>query len=157
MADALRGGRLSRGQVGVLQGICLNGPSDWRGQGTDRHMQVGVSRNDVQGLGTDLTCIELLYVGFWRFRWAVAAGTRTIRVYAKQVTNQSPRPSLKVKANPDIGVAADVEVTVGAGTGWLQTPVATITPTSNGVVYVELHNNLVSGIDKCYFDVLTTS
>lgn len=92
--------------------------------------------------------------GKFRFRWHVASGARTIQVSCKQAINTSPRPTLVVKANPDIGVNADVTETAGAGTGWVTIGPATINPTSAGAVWVELWCNY-SGqirITPCYWD-----
>src|SRR6267378_7706794 len=79
--------------------------------------------------------------GYWRFRWSVASGTRTISIYAKQAINMSPRPTLVERANPAIGVNADVTGTAGSSTGFIQIGPVTISPSSAGAVWVELWNN----------------
>jgi len=90
----------------------------------------------------------------WRFRWAVAAGAHSITVKVKQAANASPRPSLVVRTNPDIGVNDDVVVAAGMGAGWVTIGPASITATSDGAVWVELRNNLDAPIASapCYFD-----
>lgn len=85
--------------------------------------------------------LELIANGVWRFRWVVQSGTRGVSVNVKQSVNYSPRPSIIVKANPDIGVNADVTATAGSGTGWVTIGPANITPSSAGAVWVELHAN----------------
>lgn len=100
--------------------------------------------------------LELVGRGFFRFRWTVVAGTREITIEVKQVINASPRPSLIVRANPSIGVNSDVEESAGSGTGWVTIGPATITPTSNGAVWVELHANY-DAPESSYWDTLTVS
>ena len=92
--------------------------------------------------------------GMWRFRWTVLSGARTITIGVKQAANASPRPTLVVKANPNIGVNADVTETAGAAAGWIAIGPAAINPTSDGAVEVQLWNNLDRqfGTAPCYFD-----
>ncbi len=83
--------------------------------------------------------------GRWRFRWGVEAGSRSIECRVKQASNiTGQRPTLVVLKNPTIGVNADVTVTAGSGAGWLDMPTASVTPSSNGVLWVELRNNDVT-------------
>jgi len=92
--------------------------------------------------------------GKWRFRWTVLSGTRTIQVAVKQALNRTPYPSIVVRANPLIGVNADVTESSPAGAGWKAAGPLTITPTSDGAVWVELRNNLHAQVNgaPCYFD-----
>jgi hypothetical protein len=87
----------------------------------------------------------------WRFRWIVAAGARTLSIKVKQQDISEARPTLIVKANPDIGVNADVTETAPAGDGWVTIGPAAITPSSDGAVWVEIWNN-VDGLLPAYFD-----
>jgi hypothetical protein len=98
-------------------------------------------------------------VGFWRFRWSVTSGARTIQIDCKQVLNGAPYPTLVVKANASIGVNADVVGTAGTGAGWKTIGPITANPTSAGALWVELRNNMdaQSGMGKCYFDNLVTT
>lgn len=97
-----------------------------------------------------------LSAGYWAFRWTVLTGTRTISVKVKQPANLSPRPTLVVKANPEIGVNADATGTAAAGTGWVTIGPVTITPTSDGAVWVELHNN-IDGTAVSYWDAISAT
>lgn len=104
--------------------------------------------------GNPQPCIKLHSKGYWRFRWSVAAGTRTIQADCKQALNLTPYPSIKVNANPSIGVNADVVSSAGAGAGWKTIPAASISPSSAGCVWVELHANYDGqfNVYPCYFD-----
>jgi len=90
----------------------------------------------------------------WRFRWRVRTGARSIQVNVKQAVNISPRPSLIVKANPGIGINADVTGTAASNTGWVVIGPVNITPSSDGAVWVELWNNYDAQVYQapCYFD-----
>ncbi len=104
--------------------------------------------------GNPLPSIRLDAKGFWRTRWVVRAGTRTVKVDCLQAVNSSPRPTITVKANPAIGVAADVSATAGSNTGWITIGPVTITPSSNGVVWIEIRANYdtQAGGCPCWFD-----
>ena len=149
-----------QGVVGALKGISLGGVSDWLGNSFARHLQPGVRQETVDG-DPATPCLALDYPGFWRFRWGVttAAGIRTIQIFAKQVSNVTGfRPSLVVKANPAIGVNSDVTGTAGSSTGWITIGPLTVTPSGNGVLWVELHNNDTSTFNStAYFDHIVTT
>lgn len=85
--------------------------------------------------------LELIGRGQWRFRWTVVAGSRSISINVKQVINVSPRPTLIVKANPEIGVNSDIPDDAPSGTGWVTIGPVAAAPTSNGALWVELHAN----------------
>lgn len=95
--------------------------------------------------------LQLIANGVWRFRWVVQSGSRGVSVDVKQAINLSPRPSIIVKANPDIGVNSDVTAVAASGTGWVTIGPANITPSSSGAVWVELHANTI-GIYPSYWD-----
>lgn len=98
-------------------------------------------------------------LGSFRFRWQVLAGARTIQIQCKQAINLSPRPTMVIKANSDIGVNADVTVTAGSGAGYVTIGPETINPVSDGALWVELHNNLdyQIAVAPCYWDNLSTT
>ena len=112
-------------------------------------------RDDVEG-EPDPPSLRLDAPGVWRFRWTVAAGSHGITVQVKQVENVEPRPTITVKANPDIGVMADVVEVARDGVGWVLAGPLIIEPTSDGAVFVELRNRLQRqpGRAPCYFDNL---
>lgn len=125
-----------------LKGVNLGGPTSWLGEGSfTRLLQSGASENTSVGYLAPPS-LQLSVPGFWRFRWTVAAGTHTVSCYVMQTANLAPFPTMVVKSNSAIGVGSDVTVTSPGGTGWVLMGPATITPTSEGVVWVELHNNL---------------
>jgi len=94
------------------------------------------------GTGSPTPSMRLDACSRFRFRWRVATGTRTVQCQVMQVVNATPRPTIIVKANPSLGINADVVATAGAGTGWITAGPVTIAPSSNGAVWVEVWNNL---------------
>lgn len=111
----------------------------------------GLSKETTEGSPSQPS-LKLNRHGMFRFRWTVNAGSRGISVSVKQAANVSPRPTLVVRANPEIGVNSDVTETAGSGTGWVTIGPASISPSSRGAVWVELHNNYDSQGGACYFD-----
>lgn len=85
------------------------------------------------------------------FRLTVNEGEREISVDVLQPEASAERPFLRVKANPDIGLTADITTTALAGTGW-QTLIAPLTATADGAVRVELWN--ADPGFPCWFDNL---
>lgn len=83
-----------------------------------------------------------------RFLWPVASGTRTISVDVKfSVDNGTGfRPMLVIKANAEVGIAADVVTEAAAGAGSYKTigPV-TVNPNAQGTLEVELRFDPVLG------------
>ena len=115
-------------QMGLSQIVC----------GTDVYALGGKDA----GTGSPAPAMRLDGNYRFRFRWRVASGTRTVQCQVMQAANASPRPTIIVRANPSVGVNADVVATAGAGTGWVTAGPVTITPSSNGAVWVEIWNNL---------------
>lgn len=140
----------------ALKGINLGaGPASWDGTATfGRFLQAGASQNTSPPAGGSSSgmALTLALPGFWRFRWTVQPGTRTITVQVYQSANISPYPSVIVKANTSIGVSSDVTGTSAGGTGWVSIGPITVTPTSEGVLWVQLWNNLHLAQSPCYFD-----
>ena len=102
--------------------------------------------------------INIPVKGMFRFRWSLKAGNRYISVSAKQPKNGTPRPTMVIKANPDIGVLNDVSGSAISGTGWVVIGPIYISPILDGVIWVELHNNYEGINEPCYFDnIITTS
>jgi hypothetical protein len=93
-----------------------------------------------------------------RFRWGVKSGARSVSIRAKQVSNiAGKRPRMIVRANPGIGVPADVTADAVAGVGWVDLGPIVVNPTSNGVLWVELWNMDTDNyypISPAYFDDL---
>jgi len=112
----------------------------------------GAGRSNTEG-NPATPSLQLRYPSVFKFRWAVRAGTRSIQVNVKQAINTSPRPQLIVRANPAIGVASDQSATAGSGTGWIVVGPVTVSPTTAGVLHVELVSNSTSESEAgCFFD-----
>lgn len=127
--------------VGYLRGICIGGMTSIEGEAPfGRHLQVGVLRSNAEGSPATPSLL-LCQPGQWRFRWAVHAGARSISVLAKQGANVAPHPSMIVKSNPAIGVNADVSASSPGGTGWQTIGPISVSPSSDGALWVELWNN----------------
>jgi hypothetical protein len=100
-------------------------------------------------------CIRLDAKGIWRFRWALPVGQHTISVNVMQAVNLNPRPSLAIRANPAIGILADIESFAPPSATWTMIgPVNVTTTTATGATWVELRCNLDSNVGAfpCYFD-----
>jgi hypothetical protein len=109
--------------------------------------------------GNSQPCLRLDSRGMWRFRWVVTAGNRSISVDVKQEENVNPRPTLVVKANPSCGIANDATGTAGAGQNWVTIGPVSVSPSSNGVVWVELRANYdcqYAGA-PCFWDNIITT
>jgi hypothetical protein len=100
-------------------------------------------------------CLRLDANGIWKFRWALPVGQHTISVNVMQAVNLNPRPSLAIRANPAIGILADIESFAPPSATWTMIgPVNVTTTTATGATWVELRCNLDSNIGAfpCYFD-----
>jgi hypothetical protein len=123
--------------------------------------QVGVKQISTEGFPSPPS-LWMSEPGSWRFRWQVMTGSQTISCYVKQEINTAPFPTMVVRANPDIGIVADITGTSPGGAGWVKIGPITATASSVGVVWVELRANN-TGMDAssanplgpwypCYFD-----
>lgn len=153
MANVIRGNISGPGVIGYLRGLCLGGPTSVNGDGNfGRHLIPNITESLTEG-NPAVPSISIGEPGFWRFRWGVKTGVRTIRIDVKQVVNTNPRPTIVVKANAAIGVATDQTATAASSTGWTTIGPITITATADGVLWVELHNNCVSAFaTPAFFD-----
>lgn len=87
--------------------------------------------------------------GAWSVRLAVKSGARTVSVDVRQPQVSAIRPRLRVRANPAIGLATDLEAVAGASTDW-QTISVSFTATANGGVLVLLVNE--DTVNPAWFD-----
>lgn len=144
--------------VGALQGIHLGGPTSLLGDGTfGRYLQSGVTQSLSEGSPFSQTpSLQLNHPGFWRFRWSVVAGVRSVYVNAKQITG-SLRPSVVVKANTAVGLPNDVSGSAGAGSDWVTIGPVSFTSTNTGMVWVELWNNCQTSLCPAWFDHIVTT
>jgi hypothetical protein len=98
-----------------------------------------VVRND--GDGVPGPCAELKSAGLpYKVLWPVRAGVRTFNVWCKH-SGHTPRPRLRVAANPELGVMSDVTADAQDTADWHQLSVSVAT-TDVGVleVYLELRS-----------------
>lgn len=116
----------------------------------DVPMAFGASRADDEG-ASGAPCLKMTRGSRIRLRIPVAIGARTISVKVKQDSPSTPLPKLLVKANPEIGVNADLEATAGAGSGWKTVGPIAFTATQNGGVLIELVSSFI-GVGACYWD-----
>ena len=131
-----------RGSYGYGRGISYNADNsniDSGGTST-RQMQIGVGKNTTEGSPT-APSLQLDYPGMWRFRWVVKGSMKTVSVQANQNSTGSNRPSMVVKANPDVGLFFDISASAADGTGWATIGPLSVTPTGTGSLWVELWNN----------------
>lgn len=143
-----------RGTIGQLQGLNLGTASSIFGDSpSGRSLQVGMSESFTEGNPTPPS-LKLRYPGFHRFRWTIQPGVRQLVVTVKQVANVAPFPSVVIKANPSVGVGADIVSTSAGGISWVTIGPVSFTATALGYVWVELHNNCRAAESACYFDHL---
>lgn len=82
--------------------------------------------------------------------WYIAGeGLRSFQIDVKFTPNTAPRPRIIAKANPDVGLMADLMVEAVSGTGW-QTLLAQFTATKAPGI-VEVYREMPSG----YMDAVT--
>jgi hypothetical protein len=143
------------GSMQYNKGISFFGPTSIRSDGTfGLPMMSGITQSYTEG-NPSTPCLEIFQPTFWRFKWSVGGGNRTISVKCKQASNSvsASRPSLIVKANPSIGLTNDVSGSAPSGTGWVTIGPVSFTPTASGSVNVELWNNSNTVTqDSAFFD-----
>jgi hypothetical protein len=95
----------------------------------------------------------------FRFRWAVTTGTRTLSVKCANISGLTPYPTVTIRANKSIGVNSDVVGTAIAGTGWQTIGPLSVSPSSNGVLLVELYSGGINGsyVREVRWDTVTDS
>jgi hypothetical protein len=140
------------GSPSFLRAINLGGPTSTYGDcPMGRNLIRGITQSRVEG-SPAVPSLQITY-GFWRFRWVVKSGNRTISINTKQSASISPRPSMIVKANKDIGITQDLSGSAAVSSDWVTIGPVAVTATSTGATWVELWNNQVSSsTDYAYFD-----
>lgn len=142
MPTADRSRTASSCAIGWLQGISLGGVSSINGDSGTRHLAVGIIESLTEG-SPNAPSLCIAQPGFWRFRWGVKSGTHTIQILVKQnpANAYGLYPSMIVRANPSIGVNADITSVSPGGTAWVTIGPISVIPSSSGLLWVELHNN----------------
>jgi len=67
--------------------------------------------------------------------WPVKAGSRTLKIRVKH-SGHTPVPLVRVKANPEVGILADVTATPSSSTNWQELTIGPLTITATGVLWV---------------------
>lgn len=151
-AIATRGGRISFLTAGSNGDVYPPGlRALWLGM---QYHALGAGRSDSLG-NPSAPSLRMDRRGRFPIRWPVRSGTRTFAIQCKMTRDPgiaASRPRIIIRANPDIGVNADVTTVASTGTGW-QALVAQASPTSNGVLEVILEHrypsnqNPAAGVD----------
>lgn len=144
--------------AGMLKGISFGSPSSVRGDGTfGLHLMTGVKRNNTEG-NPSPPCLEIYNPNMWRFKWSVGGGLKNITVKCKQIINENPRPTMIIKANPEIGLLTDISGSAPSSTEWTEIGPVSFVSSASGSVWVELHNNLDTRTNApAYFDHIVVS
>lgn len=111
----------------------------------------GAARDDTRGK-TAVPSLRMTRAGRFEFLWPVEAGARSISVQALQVTPSTPRPQLIVKANPAVGLAADLVATASAGASWVTVGPVSFTAAAAGTLRVELWCLAPGTQVECWWD-----
>lgn len=122
-----------------------------------QYLTFGAGKDSVVGNPT-APSLALKYASTYRFRWVLHTGVNILYVNCLQAINLMPRPTVTAKANPDIGINADVSATAPSGTGWVTIGPVSVTASAAGAVYVWLTSNTTSeNAAPCYFDHLVAT
>jgi hypothetical protein len=136
------------GSVGAVKGVML---------GMVTPLPSQISKDTIDG-SPNAPCLSIDVPSYWRFRWVVKAGIRSVYILANQnSTGSLNRPSMIVKSNPNIGLANDVVGTAADGAGWIPIGPLSFTSLGSDVVWVELWNNNYVLQTPALFDHIITS
>jgi hypothetical protein len=146
---------MSASMVPVLKGIAMGAPGSANGDdgfGMINYV-FGMSKDTTEG-SPGAPCIRMQYPSMFRFRWVVKPGQRRIAIRAKQAKIYSTiqRPSLIVKANPSVGIPSDIVAYAPDSSDWVLIGPTIFTATGTGMVFVEIHNNLLMSDSPAFFD-----
>jgi hypothetical protein len=100
-------------------------------------LPLGSGRVDDDGFPAP-PCLRVPRGGSLRFRLGVEAGPRSVSVRVKQPSADLPRPTLRVLANAEVGIATDLIATAPTGASWVRIGPISFTAASAGGVVVEL-------------------
>lgn len=146
---------ISSSVTGYMKGISLGGPTSQNGDDSYgvRHLQTAVTRSMSEG-SPNSPCLQLTTNGMWRFRWVVKPGRRQIVVRVKQVNtfDSGSRPTMNIKANPNIGLNTDLSTTASVNIDWTLLGPLTFTATGTDATWVELRNNCMLTDSPAFFD-----
>lgn len=102
----------------------------------------GVTRSYTEG-SPESPCLEMSQPGMYKFKWSVSTGVRTFSINCKQASNSvsASRPSVTIKANPDIGLYNDITGSASPSTDWVVIGPLSFSASNKGCLTVELYNN----------------
>jgi len=110
-------------------------------------------RDDLEGSPTPPS-LRVVGGGVMRFRLPVDAGVRTLSVKCRETSSLVARPTLRVRANVEIGLQADLEAVAPSGSGWVTVGPLTFTASTKGGVAIELLSFAASWEGECQWDNL---
>ena len=113
------------------------------------HLDAG--RENVDG-DPSAPCMRVIRGGTVRFRFPVSAGNRRLSVRARELSTQVARPELVIKANPEIGLNADMRASAPAGTDWVVVGPLEFAAVAVGGIVVELRSYGMASEGDCRWD-----
>lgn len=143
--------------ISTIGGKAKAGPPGlrWINLGGIFTVTFGAQRNNSEG-DPAAPCLALPYPASFRFRLVLQPGNWVVGIYCKQAINLSPRPTLTVRKNTDIGVNSDVVATAPSGTSWVTLATASFNVTTLGATYCDLSSNTTAeNAAPCFWDHLT--
>ena len=146
--------------LGYAKGITFGGPTSMNTDGTfGRNLQIGVEKNTTDGSPfSQPPSLQLTFPGFWRFRWSVQAGVRSLYINTKQtLVSPNVRPSVIIKANANVGLNSDLSMSASDSNDWVTVGPLTFAATAAGMVWVELWNNCQQSNCPALFDHIVTT
>lgn len=121
-------------------------------QGCPATYVMNSGRDDADG-HEEAPSLRLATLGSYRFRVAIDAGSRSLRVFARQPVTGQPRPRMVVRANPEIGLLTDQSMSAPSGSGWVEIGPISFTASQHGGVWVEFWNPAARW--PCWFDAFS--
>lgn len=152
----VKGNNSATAIIGAIKGICLDCMTGPTFSTLGQHLNFAVTKSVSQGTPS-APSLAIAGPTLWQFRWQIRVGTQTIRCAVLQASNTTPRPTMTIKANPDVGLNADVVGTAPGGTTWVTIGPLSVTASAVGVVLVQLSNNKVDSYDTAYFDLIVAT
>jgi hypothetical protein len=150
---------ISSSIVAYGQGISIgNSAGSLYGRDTgypDRYLQIGQAKSTTEG-SPSAPSLNLQHKGMWRFRWVVTPGVRSVSILCKQqMAVAGTTPSIIIRANPNVGLNADISGSALVTNDWSVVGPVTFTSTGTDVMWVEVWNNSTNDYSNVFFDHVT--